>query len=47
LRVSIPLLFFSLLNGCTPLHLSSEKGHLETCRLLLQSKADVMAPDDM
>jgi ankyrin repeat protein len=37
---------FAFSRGATPLHLSSENGHLEICRLLLQSKADVMAADD-
>ena len=37
---------FEYFSGRTPLHLSAENGHLETCRLLLQSNADVMAADD-
>jgi ankyrin repeat protein len=37
---------FAFSSGGTPLHRSSENGHLETCRLLLQFKADVMAADD-
>jgi ankyrin repeat protein len=41
------LFFFSLLDAATPLHLSSKNGHLETCRLLLRSNADVDAADDM
>jgi ankyrin repeat protein len=43
LRVLIILLFFS---QDTPLHLSAENGHLETCRLLLQSNANLNAYND-
>ncbi len=32
--------------GWTPLHNSASNGELETCRLLLQSNADVAAKDD-
>ncbi len=38
----ILLLSFSL---CTPLHESAFNGHLEACRLLVESKADVAARD--
>jgi hypothetical protein len=37
------LILFLFFSEETPLHLSSKNGHLETCRLLLQSNADVMA----
>ncbi len=40
LRKFILLLFFS---DYTPLHESAAKGHLEICRLLVESKADVAA----
>ena len=42
LRKFILLLSFSL---CTPLHLTAFNGHLEICRLLVKSKADVAAKD--
>ena len=38
---------FDVFSGRTPLHLSSQNGHLETCRLLLQSNADVMAAHNL
>jgi hypothetical protein len=37
------LLLFS--SQCTPLHFSAEKGHLETCRLLLQCNANLEAKE--
>ena len=42
LRKLILLLFFS---QSTPLHWSAHCGHLEVCRLLVESKADVAAMD--
>jgi hypothetical protein len=39
-RKLILLLFFS---QATPLHRSAAHGHLEVCRLLVESKADVAA----
>ena len=30
----------------SPLHLSSEKGHLEVCKCLIAAQADVNAKDD-
>ena len=34
-------------SGRTPLHWSSEGGHLEVCQLLVASKADVIAKDNL
>ncbi len=42
LRKLILLLFFS---ECTPLHWFAREGHVEFCRLLVESKADVAARD--
>ena len=36
---------FVFISFQTPLHLSAQKGHIETCRVLLQSNADVHARD--
>ena len=32
-----------LFSGCTALHLSSRDGHMEVCKLLVESEADVNA----
>jgi hypothetical protein len=37
--------FLVFRNGATPLHYSASIGELETCRLLLQSNADVAAKE--
>jgi ankyrin repeat protein len=37
---------YIFLRARTPLHLSAEKNHVEMCRLLLQSNADIKVKDE-
>jgi ankyrin repeat protein len=44
-RTEIMYVTLPFLRSRTPLHLSVHSGHLQICRLLLQSSADIEAKD--